>query len=195
MTRERLVPGTLSRDRIIDVALELSVREGLESLSMRRIAAELGTGAMSLYNHVPDKAALLQGLADRVLAQVEMPEQAGWREVAEAWASSLRATLLAHHRIVIVVISGSETPPLRAATLALVAALRCAELDEDAARAIVRVVGRYVAGSVLLDAAFLHRGRGERATLDQIFDDGLACVLDGVAGRIPSPDPPPVGAG
>jgi AcrR family transcriptional regulator len=184
VTRERLVPGTLSRDRIIEVALALSAREGLEALSMRRIAAELGTGAMSLYNHVPDKAALLRGLADRVLAEVEMPEDAPWREVTEAWATSLRATLLAHRHIVGIVISTNETAPLVASREALVRALVKAELPEEDARRVMRVVGRFVAGCVFLDAAYLAAGRSEASTLDQYFGEGLDALLDGVAGRI-----------
>jgi TetR/AcrR family transcriptional regulator, tetracycline repressor protein len=184
VTRERLVPGSLSRDRIIEVALALSQREGIESLSMRRIAAELGTGAMSLYNHVPDKAALLRGLADRVLADVDMPEDAPWREVAEAWATSLRATLLAHHHVVAIVIGASEVQPLVESRQELVVALQRAELSEEDSRTVMRVVGRFVAGSVFLDAAYLRSGRVERAPLDQYFALGLACLLDGVERRI-----------
>jgi AcrR family transcriptional regulator len=183
VARERLVPGTLSRDRIIDVALELSEREGIEALSMRRIAAELGTGAMSLYNHVPDKAALLLGLAERVLAEVEMPESASWREVAESWATSLRATLLSHHRIVFVVVA-SESQPLTKVSQALVDELVRARLAEDSAREVMWAVGRFVAGAVFLDAAYLRIGRAERAPLDQIFTQGLGCLLDGIEGRI-----------
>jgi TetR/AcrR family tetracycline transcriptional repressor len=184
VVRERLVPGTLSRDRIIDVALELSEREGLEALSMRRIAAELGTGAMSLYNHVPDKAALLMGLAERVLAEVEMPESASWREVAGSWATSLRATLLAHHRIVFVVVAASESQPLTKVSQALVDELVRARLSDDHAREVMWAVGRFVAGAVFLDAAYLRIGRAERAPLDQIFARGLSCLLDGLEGHI-----------
>jgi TetR/AcrR family tetracycline transcriptional repressor len=187
VTRERLVPGTLSRDRIIEVALALSAREGLQALSMRRIAAELGTGAMSLYNHVPDKAALLKGLADRVLAEVEMPEHASWREVTEAWATSLRATLLAHRHIVGIVISANETAPLVASREELVRALVKARLSEEDARRVMRVVGRFVAGSVFLDAAYLAAGRSEPSSLDLYFGEGLGSLLDGVTNRITRP--------
>jgi AcrR family transcriptional regulator len=184
VARARLVPGSLSRDRIIDVALALSEREGLEALSMRRIAAELGTGAMSLYNHVPDKATLLRGLADRVLDEIEIPENAPWREVAEAWATSLRATLLAHHTIVAIVISTSEAQPLVESREELVAALRRSDLNDDHARMVMRVVGRFVAGSVFLDAAYLRNGRAEQHALDQYFRVGLGCLLDGVELRV-----------
>jgi AcrR family transcriptional regulator len=185
VARERLVPGTLSRDRIIEVALALSEREGFEALSMRRIAAELGTGAMSLYNHVPDKAALLNGLADRVLADVEMPEHASWREVAESWASSLRVTLLAHRFIVAILISATEAQPLVTSREELVKALVRASLGEDDARNIMRVVGRFVAGSVFLDSSYLRSGV-DRVVLDQYFALGLASMLDGMERRLDS---------
>ena len=184
MARERLLPGSLSRDRIIAVALALSEREGIEALSMRRIAAELGTGAMSLYNHVPDKAALLRGLADRVLAEVAIPTDAPWREIAETWATSLRATLLAHHHVVAIVIGSSETQPLVESREELVVALTRADLRDEDARLVMRVVGRFVAGSVFLDAGYLRSGRADPGVLDQYFAQGLACLLDGIEGRL-----------
>jgi AcrR family transcriptional regulator len=186
VARERLVPGSLSRDRIIEVALALSQREGIESLSMRRIAAELGTGAMSLYNHVPDKAALLRGLADRVLAEVEILDDAPWREVAEAWATSLRSTLLTHSHVVAIIIGMSEVQPLIVSREDLVVALQRAGLSEEDARTVMRVVGRFVAGSVFLDASYVRTARADRAVLDQYFGVGLGCLLDGLEGRVSS---------
>ncbi|WP_156724996.1 TetR/AcrR family transcriptional regulator [Streptomyces apocyni] len=58
-------PG-LSIDRIVTTAVELADAEGLDALSMRRLATELGTGAMSLYRYVPGKAELLDLMIDRV---------------------------------------------------------------------------------------------------------------------------------
>jgi AcrR family transcriptional regulator len=58
----------LTRERIIASAVELIEREGVDAVSMRRIAAQLGTGVMSLYNHVPSKSALLDGVAEVVMS-------------------------------------------------------------------------------------------------------------------------------
>lgn len=63
----------LDRGRIQEAALRLMDASGLEALSMRRLATELDVEAMSLYYHVPGKAALLEGLAGAVLAEVEIP--------------------------------------------------------------------------------------------------------------------------
>ncbi len=62
--RER---GTLTRERVVDAALALADRGGLESLSVRRLAASLGVTPMAVYNHVEDKHALLVALFDRVV--------------------------------------------------------------------------------------------------------------------------------
>ncbi len=53
----------LTRDRVIEAALEIMDAEGLEAVSMRRVAREVGVEAMSLYNHVRDKEDLLAGIA------------------------------------------------------------------------------------------------------------------------------------
>ena len=61
----------LSRERIVVSAVELLEREGEDALSMRRIAADLGYGVMSLYNHVPNKAALLDAIAEHVMGALQ----------------------------------------------------------------------------------------------------------------------------
>ena len=70
----------LSRELIVDTALEILDREGMDALSMRRIATELGTGAASLYAHVSNKDELQELLLERVLSQVphEAPDPARW---------------------------------------------------------------------------------------------------------------------
>jgi AcrR family transcriptional regulator len=70
-------------------------REGLEALSMRKLGSELGVEAMSLYNHVPNKGALLDGMVEVLLGELEVPpEDEGWeRRVREAYRAFRR---LAH---------------------------------------------------------------------------------------------------
>jgi AcrR family transcriptional regulator len=65
---------------VVDVALRLADAEGLEALSMRRVAADLGITAMSLYSYVPSKAELIDVLIDRVLGEMDMSVVDGdWR--------------------------------------------------------------------------------------------------------------------
>ena len=77
----------LSRRRVLEAAVRFADREGLEALSMRKLGAELGVEAMSLYNHVPNKDALLDGMVEVLLGELEVPsEDAGWEErIREAY--------------------------------------------------------------------------------------------------------------
>ena len=71
----------LSRPRVLEAAVRFADREGLDALSMRKLGADLGVEAMSLYNHVPNKDALLDGMVEVLLGELEVPpEEAGWEE-------------------------------------------------------------------------------------------------------------------
>jgi AcrR family transcriptional regulator len=85
----------LSRRRILEAAVRFVDREGLEALSMRKLGSELGVEAMSLYNHIPNKSALLDGMVEVLLGELEVPpEDEGWeRRVREAYRAFRR---LAH---------------------------------------------------------------------------------------------------
>src|SRR2546427_10692734 len=64
---------TLSLERIAAAAVALIDGDGLDALSMRRLGAELGVDAMSLYRHFPSKAALLQAVVARLFAELPLP--------------------------------------------------------------------------------------------------------------------------
>jgi AcrR family transcriptional regulator len=81
----------LSREQILIAAVALADREGLEVVSMRRLGRELGVQAMSLYNHVPNKDAILDGMVERVLGEIELPQAGG------DWEASLRRCALSTH--------------------------------------------------------------------------------------------------
>nr|WP_083466673.1 TetR/AcrR family transcriptional regulator [Kibdelosporangium sp. MJ126-NF4]CEL17790.1 Transcriptional regulator, TetR family [Kibdelosporangium sp. MJ126-NF4]CTQ90986.1 Transcriptional regulator, TetR family [Kibdelosporangium sp. MJ126-NF4] len=76
----------LSRDKIVDTALGLLEKEGLDALSMRRVAQALGTGPASLYTHVRNREELCELMFDRILgeAEVPQPDPAHWREQLKA---------------------------------------------------------------------------------------------------------------
>ncbi|WP_433295895.1 TetR/AcrR family transcriptional regulator C-terminal domain-containing protein [Actinoplanes sp. CA-030573] len=105
-TREK----RLSRAGIIAAAVELADRDGLAGLSMRRLAQELEVDPMSIYYHVRDKDALLAGMADAVVAGIEVPETGGpWAERLRALIMAARATML-RHPWAARVIEGRDTP-------------------------------------------------------------------------------------
>jgi AcrR family transcriptional regulator len=92
----------ITRDAIVQTAIRLLDQEGLDALSMRRIAEELDTGAASLYWHVGSKDGLLDLIFDHVIGEVEVPEPEPqrWREQLKEVARATRAVILRHRDIV-----------------------------------------------------------------------------------------------
>jgi AcrR family transcriptional regulator len=92
----------ISRDAIVDTAIRLLDAEGLDALSMRRIADELGTGPASLYWHVGSKDGLLDLVFDKLIGEVTIPdpEPGRWREQLKDVARAQRAASLRHPYVV-----------------------------------------------------------------------------------------------
>lgn len=108
----------LSRQRIVEVATSILDSDGLDALSTRRLAGELGVSAPSLYNHFATKEAILDGIADAIVAQVDLTVLDGkdWADSLIAWARGYRRALAAHPNAVPFLARG---PALRPAALAL----------------------------------------------------------------------------
>jgi Bacterial regulatory proteins, tetR family/Tetracyclin repressor-like, C-terminal domain len=94
----RVPRNTLSRDRIVDAALELLDTEGLDALTMPKLARRLGVGTMSLYRHVADKDDLVNSVAERVLDAVAVPDGPpdDWEGRVVGYLTALRQAALAH---------------------------------------------------------------------------------------------------
>jgi len=137
---------------------------------------------MSLYNHVPNKEALLGGLAERVLAQVEVPEGASRRELAGSWARSVRRTLVANRQMLPLVLSRAQRTTLVGIARPLVESLAAAGLPMADAREVAGVLGRYVAGSLIFEGAAAASGKVDRAAMDRPFEVGLEALLAGLPG-------------
>jgi TetR/AcrR family transcriptional regulator, tetracycline repressor protein len=92
----------LTREAIVDAAIEVLDSEGLDGLSMRRIAERLDTGPASLYWHVGSKDGLLDLILDRVIGEQEVPDPdpERWEEQVKQAARTARATILRHRDVV-----------------------------------------------------------------------------------------------
>jgi AcrR family transcriptional regulator len=149
------VGSSLSRDLIVRTAVELIERDGINGVTMRRLAAELGTGAMSLYNHLPNKAALLDAVAEYVLSDLEFATDPArdWREAARSMARTFRDVAHRYPRSVMVVVSRqpNSTVGMRPVELALATA-RAAGFDGRAAVQVMRAVVNYVLGCLVHEA-------------------------------------------
>jgi AcrR family transcriptional regulator len=87
----------LTRERVLAAAIELADRDGIESISMRRLAQELGIEAMSLYTHVRNKNDLLDGIADAVIGQIPTStDGVGWQASLRQLVFAARSVVLRH---------------------------------------------------------------------------------------------------
>jgi AcrR family transcriptional regulator len=87
----------LTRERVLAAAIDLADRDGIASLSMRKLAQELGVEAMSLYHHVANKDAILDGLIDLVFGEIDLPVgEADWKAAMRRRAISAREVLRRH---------------------------------------------------------------------------------------------------
>jgi AcrR family transcriptional regulator len=104
-TRTHAARAPLSRDRVLLAAAAVADAEGLATVTMRRVASKLGVEAMSLYHHLPGKGAMLDGLVDVVVAEIEeavatafaagkAPDD--WRDVVRTRCLAARSVMLAH---------------------------------------------------------------------------------------------------
>jgi AcrR family transcriptional regulator len=101
----------LSQELIVETGLRIMDAEGLDALSMRRVAQELDTGPASLYAHVANKDELLELVYDRVLGEVRLPERdaARWKEQLRAYAMEVHNVFAAHADVARVALANIPT--------------------------------------------------------------------------------------
>ncbi len=87
--------GPLSRERVLDAAIDLADRGGIESLTMRKLAQELGVEAMSLYYHVANKDEILNAIGDMVVREIEPPT------TGEDWRAAIRRSAMSAHEVLL----------------------------------------------------------------------------------------------
>src|SRR5262245_28768136 len=102
----------LSRERILAAAVALADQGGVDSLSMRRLAQELGVVPMALYKHVANKDEMLDGMVDVVVGEIDAPiEGADWKTTMRERILSARRMLLRHPWATSVLESRGEPTP------------------------------------------------------------------------------------
>jgi TetR/AcrR family transcriptional regulator, tetracycline repressor protein len=145
----------VTRARLLAEALRIADAEGAEKLSMRKLGRACGVEAMSLYHHVPDKAAILDGISEAVFAEVELPETPAdtpWQEELAQLTRAMRDALLRHPGALAVI---ATRPAFHAPGLAvidrLVGALRRAGFDPLEALYASRVAGLFVTAFALAE--------------------------------------------
>jgi AcrR family transcriptional regulator len=103
----------LSRERVLAAALGLVDAAGVDALTMRRLARELGYDAMALYRYAASRDALLDGVVETVMADLVItPDGAHWEEQLRRTAHQFRGLALAHPRVVPLLVTRPLTTPL-----------------------------------------------------------------------------------
>ena len=147
----------LTRERVIDAALAVMDSEGLDAVSMRRVAREVGVEAMSLYNHVRDKDDLLQGVCERIMSSYELPTGGGdWLDRAKDGAREWRRLLQAHPDVMRLFAETHGPAPsspdsLRPTEYALRLFKEAGLSDRDTVQAF-HAFGGYIQGFVMMEA-------------------------------------------
>ncbi|MEU8978083.1 TetR/AcrR family transcriptional regulator C-terminal domain-containing protein [Streptomyces sp. NPDC048309] len=142
----------LTRDKVIAAAVTMIEREGIDSFSLRRLATELDVEAMSLYNHVSNRDALLDGVAELLLAEVDFSgtDIGTWQDRVRAHAAAFRAAALRHPKAFPLVLTRPSKSPEALETIH--SALTCFDelgLPPEELVHTLRSISAYIVGTIM----------------------------------------------
>jgi AcrR family transcriptional regulator len=145
----------LSRERVLEAALEIADRGGIAALTIRSLAEKLDVKPMSVYHHVANKDEILDGIVDRVFAEIDLPEAGGdWRAQMRRRAESARHVLRRHSWAIALMESRSTPGP---ASLrhhdAVLACLRAAGFSVELTAHAYALLDSYIYGFAVQEAA------------------------------------------
>ncbi|MYY12521.1 TetR/AcrR family transcriptional regulator [Streptomyces sp. SID4919] len=156
---KRPVPAPLSRERIVRAAIQLADADGLDAVSLRKVATVLDVRPMRLYGYIDGKEELLDLMVDAVHAEIR-PVGDGWREVLRSLAEATRYAAHEHEWLADLLGGRPQLGPHALASgEAVVAAL--GDVDVDVVMPVVAAVNAYAIGAVRREIA---ERRAERAT-------------------------------
>ena len=184
----------LSKERVLRAAVELADRDGLDALSMRRLAKELGVEAMSLYNHVANKDEILAGMLEVVVGEIELPaDEADWKLAVRRSAISNRDVLRRHpwaSRLWMSAQSGGPAQLTR--TDWVLRTFREAGLTQHLVYHALHILDAYVLGATVQHQSFPYKGEElaglANTFLQQLPADEYPDLVEHVRQHL---DPPP----
>ncbi|BCJ52584.1 TetR family transcriptional regulator [Actinoplanes sp. NBRC 14428] len=176
MVEHTLRRTPLSRDRVLRAAVALADEAGIESLSMRNLAQELGVVPMALYKHVANKEELLDGMIDAVVGEIDPPVPgAGWKQAVRGRILSARQVLQRHPWAPIAIESRTAATPAVLAYLdSMVGTLSAGGFSADLAHHVMHAMGSRMLGFS-----------------QELFDASRNAGRSGAAAAEPPAAPPP----
>lgn len=168
----------VTRPRILDAALSLADAEGLAAITMRRLGEAMGVEAMSLYKHVAGKDDILDGLLERVLEAIELPQPGEeWHAAMRRRAHSARAVFSRHPWAVGLLESRARnSSPTRLAYFdSILGVLRAAGFSNQLAMRAFSTLDAYIRGYILQEHGLAFR---DDASLQEVGADLLRQMAD-----------------
>jgi AcrR family transcriptional regulator len=159
----------LSRDRIIDKAIEMADRDGLDAVTLRRLAKELGVHVTSLYNHVADRDAVTTGIVDELITRAGLPTgEVEWESWVRAFVAAIGQIAVEHPGAFAALQRRPvESPTASASFEAALDAFERAGLGLAGAYGAVKTT-TYVALSIGVERALSRRGESAETSLEQL---------------------------
>jgi AcrR family transcriptional regulator len=160
---------TLTRERVITAAVALADRIGVDALTIRKLAAELDVKPMTIYHHVPNKEAIIDGMVDLVFGEIDLPpSDVDWKQAIRRRAESARAVLAQHPWATPLMESRTSPGP---ATLrhhdAVLGCLRAGGFSVEMTAHAYAVIDAFVYGFALQEASLPATAGDEMADLAQ----------------------------
>ncbi len=159
--------GPVTAELVIDVALRLIDDEGLEALTMRRLAQELGVEPMTVYRQIPNKEAMLAGVAERLWAEGPGSGAPPVETATDDWRAQVRAMWLGLHRLmqdhpnaIPILARGGVHSSSTAAVMADL--FRRGGLSPEQAAELVHIIGASVVGFAFATLWSRHAAKGDR---------------------------------
>ena len=183
----------LDADEIITAAVEILRESGLDAVSMRSVSSRLGVSPVPLYSRIGNKDALLDAIADRVLADLAPPGNAEepWDEYAMRWTRELRARLRGARDSRLILWPGRDA--YVEASRPLIAAMRDGGFEADGAVQGCRLLTWATVGFAAVESGVQLQGRSRRgrrpggdpggvdaAESDELFDLHIRYVIEGI---------------
>jgi AcrR family transcriptional regulator len=186
----------LSKERVLRAAVEFADAHGIEALSMRRLAKELGVEAMSLYNHVANKDEILGGIVEIVASEVEVPsDPANWKTSIRQSAISAHDAFIRHRWSCSLMTSTPIVVPSRMRWMeGVLATLREAGFSPNLTHHAYHALDSHITGFTLWQVSFPFDTREELLDLAEDFlklipADEYPYVIEHAQEHLAEPDP------
>lgn len=177
--------GPLSREEIIRTALDLAEADGLEKLSLHKIAQAVGVKTMSLYNHIVDKSDALDAMADQIMAEMVVADldSMNWENGLRSLSRSFRDVVMRYpHAAPLLLTRRLNAPSVLPMVDSALSLLRRAGLDQSDSVHVLRVYIAFLVGSVLREVGTAAGAAAQHtivaSSAEQLTNSGLPHVAE-----------------